>query len=236
VTTERGSSQDQQPSKPAGANIAAIEEMPEPELRATGTGFTVTSDGRTVTNHHVVKGCAEIRSPPDGRMKILAVDAQNDLALLQMADHETKAASFRQGRGVRPGDDVVVAGFPLHGLLASDLNVTTGNVSALAGPGNDRRYLQITAPVQPGNSGGPLLDISANVVGVVVAKLDALRIAELTGDIPQNVNFAISAGTVRAFLDAHNVPYELSPSETRRTTREVADQAREYTILVECWK
>jgi TPR repeat protein len=236
AATERSGSPNQKPSKPIEAETAAIEKKPEPELHATGTGFAVTTDGRAVTNHHVVKGCAEVRSPPVGTLKILAVDARNDLALLQMEGRETKAANFRQGRGVRPGDDVVVAGFPLHGLLASDLNITTGNVSALAGPGDDRRYLQITAPVQPGNSGGPLLDLSGNVVGVVVGKLDALLIAGITGDIPQNVNFAISAGTVRAFLDAHNVPYELSPSETRRTTREVADQAREYTILVECWK
>ncbi len=62
-------------------------------------------------------------------------------------------AKFREGRGIRPGDDIVVVGFPLHGLLTSDPSVTTGNVSALAGPGDDRRYLQITAPVQQGNSG-----------------------------------------------------------------------------------
>ncbi len=69
-----------------------------------------------------------------------------------------KPATFvRPGHGVRPGDDIVVVGFPLHGLLTSNPSVTTGNVSALAGPGDDRRFLQITAPVQQGNSGGPAL-------------------------------------------------------------------------------
>ncbi len=121
-------------------------------------------------------------------------------------------------------------------MLTSDPSVTTGNVSALAGPGDDRRFLQITAPVQQGNSGGPLLDLAGNVVGVVVAKLDAIKVANLTGDIPQNVNFAVSAWAARAFLDAYNVPYETAPSEPKLAARDVAAQAREFTVLVECWK
>ncbi len=80
------------------------------------------------------------------------------------------------------------------------------------------------------------MDLSGNVVGVVVAKLDALMVANITGDIPQNVNFAISAWTTRAVLDAYNVPYETAPSEPKLAARDVAAQAREYTVLLECWK
>jgi hypothetical protein len=152
------------------------------------------------------------------------------------APAQSGVATAREGRGVRPGDGIVVVGFPLHGLLTSDPSVTTGNVSALAGPGDDRRFLQITAPVQQGNSGGPLLDLAGNVVGVVVAKLDAIKVANLTGDIPQNVNFAVSAWSARAFLDAYNVPYEIAPSKPRLTPADVAERARQFTVLVECWK
>ncbi|MDA1325678.1 MAG: serine protease, partial [Proteobacteria bacterium] len=88
---------------------------------------------------------------------------------------------------MRTGNDIIVAGYPLHGLLSSDLNVTKGIISALTGPGDDRRIMQITAPVQPGNSGGPLLDTSGNVVGVIVSKLNALRVARATGTLPANV-------------------------------------------------
>jgi len=91
----------------------------------------------------------------------------------------------------------VVAGYPLRGVLASGANVAAGNVAVLAGPGDDRRLIQITALVQPGNSGGPVLDSSGNAVGVVVSKLDAIAMAQATGDIPQNVNFAVSAGAGR---------------------------------------
>ncbi len=202
----------------------------------TGSGFAVSGEGHILTNHHVVEDCEEVRLPTGVTVQVIAGDSQSDLALLEWPVTNSKFATFSQGRGVRPGDDIVVVGFPLHGLLTSDPSVTTGNVSALAGPGDDRRFLQITAPVQQGNSGGPLLDLAGNVVGVVVAKLDAIKVANLTGDIPQNVNFAVSAWSARAFLDAYNVPYETAPSEPKLAARDVAAQAREFTVLVECWK
>jgi S1-C subfamily serine protease len=141
---------------------------------------------------------------------------------------------LRQGRGVRLADSVVVAGFPLTGLLSSGLNVTTGAVSALAGPGDDRRLIQITAPVQPGNSGGPLLDSSGNVVGVVVSKLDALEVASITGDIPQNVNFAIALGTLQAFLDSNSIDYQTRASSSPKSNADVAEMARAATVQIEC--
>ena len=207
------------------------------EKTSTGSGFYVSNQGHILTNEHVVNGCVEVRIPPSLLVGVVVHDETNDLAVLKSTSTKTNAvAKFRGGRGIRPGDDIIVVGFPLHGLLTSDPSVTKGNVSALAGPGDDRRYLQITAPVQQGNSGGPLLDLSGNVVGVVVAKLDAIKVANITGDIPQNVNFAISAWTTRAILDAYNVPYETAPSEPRLAARDVAAQAREFTVLVECWK
>ncbi len=131
-----------------------------------------------------MKGCGSIYaskvSTPDALatdgekhgLKVLGVDGRNDLALLTSAKSFSKVAIFRDGRGVRTGEDIIVTGFPLQGLLTSDINVTNGIVSALAGPGDDRRIIQITAPIQPGNSGGPVLDASGHVVGVVVARLE----------------------------------------------------------------
>ena len=207
------------------------------ELESTGSGFRVSGQGHVLTNAHVVRGCTEVRIPPSGAVEVLAQEGSSDLALLQTPVGTVRTvAKFRQGRGIRPGASVVVVGYPLRGLLASEANVSTGAVSALAGPGDDRRLIQITAPVQPGNGGGPVLDAAGNVVGVVVAKLDAIRIARNTGDIPQNVNFAISAGATRAFLDAEDVPYETAPSDKAMEPVEVAAAARKFTVLVECWK
>ena len=116
------------------------------------------------------------------------------------------------------------------------MNVSVGIVVALAGPGNDYRLMQISAPIQKGNSGGPVLDSAGNIVGVVVSKLNALKVARATGDIPQNVNFAVSAGTARTFLDAEGVAYATAPSDTDRPPEDVAAAARKFTVLVECWK
>lgn len=210
------------------------------ELAGAGSGFRVGAAGHILTNAHVVRGCREVRVPPAPHMKSrrVAVAARNDAADLALLEGPAggRSVAFRRGRGIRPGAGVVVAGYPLHGLLAKTVNVSVGSVSALAGPDDDSRLIQISAPVQPGNSGGPVLDSSGNVVGVVVWKLNALKVAQATGDIPQNVNFAVSAGTARAFLDAEGVAYATAPSVEKRAPEDVAAAARKFTVLVECWK
>ena len=130
---------------------------------------------------------------------VAARDEASDLALLDGSVGGAVAA-FRQGRGIRPGADAIIIGYPLRGALASGAPAIAGNASALTGSGDDRRPIQITAPVQPGNSGGPVLESSGNAVGVVVSKLDAIAMAPATGDIPQNVNFAASAARAFAVL------------------------------------
>ena len=121
-------------------------------------------------------------------------------------------------------------------MSLTEANITVGTISALSGPGNDARLLQITAPVQQGNSGGPLLDQSGNVVGVVVSKLDAMAIASLTGDIPQNVNFAIKQSLAQAFLDANGVDYETRTSAKELTTADIAEIGKRFTVPIECWQ
>ena len=220
-----------------------VPEKPNPPVRypveraTTGSGFFVSNDRHILTNAHVVSGCADVRVAPSLSVRVAALDDASDLALLRGPEDQVGAiGKFREGRGIRPGADVVVIGYPLQGVVASEANVTRGNVSALAGPGDDRRLFQMTAPVQPGNSGGPVLDTSGHVVGVTVAKLDAIKIARVTGDIPQNVNFAVGAGTARAFLDAEGVPYETARSSDTLAPDDVAAKAKKFTVLVECWK
>ena len=204
------------------------------EVVATGSGFMVSAR-YLVTNAHVVEGCGTVTLDGGGPLSIVKIDKSADLALLAFEkDRRSLPLNLRQGRGIRLGDDVVVAGFPLSGLLAPSLNVTTGTVSSLAGLMGDRTRIQITAPVQPGNSGGPLLDSSGNVVGVVVSKLNALGVAGVNGDIPQNVNFAVSLGTLQAFLDANSVAYQTRSSTTSMRNADVADVARAATMLIEC--
>ena len=128
----------------------------------------------------------------------------------------------------------MVVGFPLHGLLASEANVTTETVSALAGIGNDTRFLQITASVQSGNSGGPLLDGGGHIVGLIVSKLNALHIAKATGDIPQNINFAIKDTVAKSFLDSQSVEYETGASSKSLASADIGTAAKKFTLLLEC--
>ncbi len=96
--------------------------------------------------------------------------------------------------------------------------------------------LQISAPVQPGNSGGPLMDMSGAVVGVVVSKLNAAMIMEVTGDIPQNVNFALKANVAKSFLESHGIEYESVSNRRELSVPDVADAAREFTVRVLCYQ
>ena len=134
------------------------------ELVGTGTGFAVTLRGHVVTNNHVVEECSETRIKPRGSPSVVAprafVDPNNDLAVLLAGTPPKETARFRAGPTSRLGDQAVVSGFPLYGALASQGNLTVGFISALVGLRDDSRVMQISAPVQPGNSGGPLLDMS----------------------------------------------------------------------------
>lgn len=152
-------------------------------------------------------------------------DEVSDLAYL----HGPPSANYlplQAGKPIRPGDGVVALGYPLKGLLASEANVAVGVVSALAGLRNNPATLQITAPVLVGNSGGPLLDEAGNVVGVVVGKLDAIKIVQATGELPQNINFAVKVSRVRELLDTAGERYTPLSSSKTHSLADVAERAR----------
>lgn len=203
-----------------------------------GTGFYINSNGHLVTNYHVVEGCKEIKLPNENvSAKLVVADKANDLALLSQ-DAKGKDYLKFSSNGPKQGEEIFVFGFPLDGYLPTSGNVTTGIVSALAGPSNNSSIIQITAPVQPGNSGGPVIDRKGNVVGIVVGKADALKVAKVTGDIPQNVNFAISDKTAKAFLDGNKAEYKTSSGlmSISKDSISISEMARNATVKLECWK
>jgi S1-C subfamily serine protease len=222
------------PSPPAPQVAGVVRRGPE----ASGSGFVVSDEGHIVTNRHVVNRCQSVSVRTDSvtsaRAQVVAIHSRADLAVIRTDIPFTATASFRTGAAIRPGDDVVAVGFPLAGLLAEEPSVTTGSVSALAGIHNDPSILQMSAPVQQGSSGGPLFDASGNVVGIVVTKLNAQIVAEETGDLPQNVNFALKGDIARAFLDELAVRYQTAPSTTRMGNADVGDVGRRVTVMVEC--
>jgi S1-C subfamily serine protease len=201
----------------------------------SGSGLFISENGKVVTNAHVVAGCNTVEVAFHDRAiaaPIIAIDSMIDLALLRLPQRSPAAARLRLA--VRQGENVFAYGFPLAGLLSSGGNFTAGTVTALSGLRDDSRSLQISVPVQPGNSGGPLLDEVGNVVGVVVAKLDALKMARATDGIPQNVNFAIKATAVADFLSAHNVQYTEGTISPSIPPSEIAERARMISVHIEC--
>jgi len=223
-------------TRPSSGTTPTVRASPD----ASGSGFVVTTDGYVVTNRHVVSGCRSITIRRDSAhvflANVVASHPRDDLAIVRADTTFDVVAAFRTGGPIRPGDDVVAVGFPLAGLLADEPSVTTGSVSALAGIHNDPAVLQMSAPVQQGSSGGPLFDGGGNVVGIVVTKLNARIVAEETGDLPENVNFALKGERVRAFLDEQAIRTQVAPFAARLGNADVGDIGRRVTVMVECYR
>jgi len=207
--------------------------------RGAGTAFFVSKTGQAITNHHVVVGCTEVRQEGrDGAVRVKASDLVNDLALLETSQQVSQAAPIiGDPAKLRQGDDVVVFGFPLNTVLSSGGNLTPGVISALTGLGNNTSQIQITAPIQPGSSGSPVLNKKGEVVGVVSMKLSDAKMASATGSVGQSVNFAIGGQTLRAFISTQQVDFSTGTfSFFEKPAADLADEARKWTFVVECWK
>jgi S1-C subfamily serine protease len=201
---------------------------------SSGTAFAISQDGLLVTNAHVAASCAEITVRQfDGTTtsaSLLAADGTNDLALIKITSATPDFAQLRGAPEIRQGESVIAVGFPLHDILSAGTNLTTGTVSALAGIKNDSRRFQVSTPVQHGNSGGPLLDQSGNVVGIISSGIDK----PVNGSMTQNINFAIKTAVVRTFLDSNGVAYKVVSSEKQLPIPEIGERARKFTSFVTC--
>jgi serine protease Do len=179
----------------------------------SGSGFLLSDGGLVATNYHVVANARriEVLFPDKGRQydAVVAVqDRGNDLALLRLSQFTRTDISsspipygVARSREAKLGEEVFTLGFPLSTVLGTSAKLSVGAVSSLCGVQDDPRMIQISNPVQPGNSGGPLLDKEGNIVGVVVASLNARYFYEQMDVVPQNVNFAIKAVYLAALLD-----------------------------------
>lgn len=203
------------------------------QRQSSGTGFRVTSDGIAVTNNHVIEGCRRITlDGVDGR--VIDTSPQFDIAVVQADPQGRPFLPFSEGMP-RLNSDVTVVGYPFFGLLGG-MNVTRGAISSLRGIQGDDSTMQISAPVQPGNSGGPVVDAYGNVVGVVVARLNDEVMLREQGSIGQNVNFAVRGEIAKMMLQRNRVDFSTAPSAGERLApEELADKVSAATALIECY-
>jgi uncharacterized protein YecT (DUF1311 family) len=222
------------PSTPPPA-ARTPEPATETETVSSGTGFFVAPH-LILSNDHVVNECTkpiQVRYPERASYTatLYGRDEANDLVLFHTDMPSLSVASFSSPP--RVGGAVATYGFPYSDVLSPGGNFTLGNVSALTGIGDDSRYFQITTPIQPGNSGGPVLDMSGNVVGIASSQLNALAMMKRRGSIPQNVNFAIVNSILTRFLQVKGI-VPVAPATRELPPADVAEQAKAFTVQVYC--
>jgi TPR repeat protein len=203
---------------------------------ASGTGFFITRDGFLITNQHVVDKATQVRLVTRAGIitaKVVKEDAANDLALLK-ADGQFALLPVNASRSVRLGSTVATVGFPNIGLQGFAPKLAKGEIAALSGAQDDPRYFQISVPVQPGNSGGALVDERGNVVGVVSAKLSARAALDTSGALPENVNYAVKSSFLLSFLESvPEVSAKLKEASSKECRFEdVVKSAEQAAVLV----
>ncbi len=215
---------------------ASPESLREAQLTARGIGFFISTDGYVIANEHVVHGATEVRlltAAGSSGARVVKVDAANDLALIKV-EGKFKALSVVSSCSVKLGATVATVGFQNIGSQGFALKLAKGEIAALSGAGNDARYFQISLPVQPGNSGGAMVDERGNVVGVVSAKLNAQTAFQSTEALLESVNYAVKSSFVLGFLES--VP-ELAdklkePEAKERKFEDVVKSAEQAAVLV----
>jgi len=191
----------------------------------SGTGFFINREGTLLTNYHVIQGCTSVALYHTGikyPSSILASDRTNDIAILNSSKKSNQYFKVNKD-GPDLLEEIFVAGYPLGLKVSNSLKVSGGRVSSLAGYGDNYANFQIDAAMNPGNSGGPIINKKGNVVGIAVAQLtDA-----------QGFNFGIKSSTVSSFVNSNKI-YFSSPNMTEMSSRELSKLMNEATVFVEC--
>lgn len=197
----------------------------------SGTGFLISNDGIVVTNNHVVENADKIllkcfldNSTKTYEASLLLSDPKNDLALLKLSDNsfaKTKIPFLLKDASAEVGEDIFVLGYPLTTTMGEELKVTTGIVSSRTGFQGDVTSYQISAPVQPGNSGGPLLNNSGDVIGIVSAKHTDT----------ENVTYAIKSNYLKLLIETIEPKVNL-PTKNTYSKKNLVDKIKILRDLI----
>jgi len=195
---------------------------------ASGSGFFVSNAGHIVTNHHVIDECKVLKVSYKGNLveaKVLAIDKTNDLAIIQAKINPSKVYAV-SNKDVALLEDIIVAGFPLGKNVSSAIKTHKGNVTALAGFGDNYSNFQTDATINQGNSGGPVMDLKGNIVGVAVALMSV--------EAGQNMFFAVKSSTLKTFASSNSLSF-LPPNNRPMSNKDLGELITEGTVFLECW-
>ena len=210
----------------------------EPEQEGTSQGTAwLMSKGYVVTNCHITDGATEIKLiAHDGsefRAKTHKQDKANDIALLKIIDEVELPHAIPIAREGEPiGAEVFALGYPLTEVMGTNLKYSSGRINSLSGIRNDPRVYQISVPIQSGNSGSPLLNKNGEAIGIVTSKLDALIVLLKTGDIPQNVNYAIKSIYIGALIAEEGITDIAVLPSTEASDEELVERIKDSVFIV----
>lgn len=226
----------------AATPAAAAPELPEGRYNVmSGTGFIVSSNGHIITNHHVVNGCKTVRlqgALPGETAEVTAVDEEHDLALLKTRARIRHVATIRHpgASKLRLDERILVMGYPLDSYVKDQYKVVPSKIIGLQGPEDEPHWIQFADAAQQGNSGGPLLDSSGNVAGVVVGKSELFTLYGRNGqpEVVSRSDIAISLPVLMRFLEKHYVAYRFNGSFSYVMEARIEDMAKGYIVNVLC--
>jgi len=200
------------------------------------TGFFVTPAGYLLTARHVVEKVTRIEAIQDGTpypAKVVLQDEAADVAILKVEGTEFPCLPLVSSAVVKAGDSVFTMGFPQVQVQGSEAKFTEGSISALSGVGGSPRFFQISVPVQPGNSGGPLVNEKGEVVGLIVFRLDDIAALMATGAVPQTVNYALKSSFILPLMESvPGLAEELSKGSAVKDRPGAIENARKAIVLV----
>lgn len=207
---------------------------PTGTLLGSGTGFYINNTD-LVTAAHVVAGCRSLTLADGSPLQVLAEDDRLDLAALTGTRRSAVWLGIGDSATPKLGETVMALGYPYLGNLGQGLTATNGNISALQGIDGGKDRIMISAPVQPGNSGGPLINAAGGVVGVVVSRVDDLEMLKSTGTLPQNMNFAVPVQPLNGFLISAGVMFPRSSTEPIDLGAGIPDQITAAVVPIYCY-
>jgi len=203
----------------------------------TGTGFFITNDGYLITNYHVIEDAKKILVVTTERKEFEAQfikgDRANDVVLLKIRAN-TKAIPFSGQNLLSKGEEVFTLGYPLVAIQGQEQKATFGRINSLSGIGDDIRFVQIDIPVQPGNSGGPLINMKGQVIGIITETLDQLVALRTSGSLPQNVNYALKFDYAIPLIRHHlgDLPHQKAISNDTLRVTDLIKSIEESVVLV----